>query len=170
MFMNNNRNKNTQILFSSFTICYHHDYSKNPKLKVLKLNPNSPAINPTDDHEPRSDREPKTPYLRCSRSQLETSVRSSSRQRPSQLETQPVRDPIPFATQLDSQNVRDPSQRQSVRDWQQPVRDSTISARDLSNDQFQRVTRSVPARDDQQAIRSRLFFIRWSIQPDLRLR
>ncbi|KAF3510389.1 hypothetical protein F2Q69_00009030 [Brassica cretica] len=79
-----------------------------------------------------------------------------------------------FATQLDtkldSQHVRDPSQRQSVCDRQQPVRDSTILARDLSNDQFQLATRSVPTRDDQQAIRSRLFFIRWSIQPDLRLR
>ncbi|KAF3529732.1 hypothetical protein DY000_02042421 [Brassica cretica] len=66
-------------------------------------------------------------------------------------------------TKLDSQHVRDPSQLQSVRD-------STISACDLSNDQFQLATRSVPARDDQQAIRSRLFFIRWSIQPDLRFR
>ncbi|KAF2618703.1 hypothetical protein F2Q68_00041383 [Brassica cretica] len=44
----------------------------------------------------------------------------------------------------------------------QYVRDPTISARYS--------TRSVPARDDQQAIRSRLFSIRWSIQPDLRLR
>ena len=33
MFMNKNKNKNTQILFSSFTIRYQHDYSKNPKLK-----------------------------------------------------------------------------------------------------------------------------------------
>ncbi|KAF3609133.1 hypothetical protein DY000_02047553 [Brassica cretica] len=77
---------------------------------------------------------------------------STSRQRPSQLDTQPVRDPIPFATQLDtkldSQHVCGPSQRQSVRDRQQPVRDSTISARDLSNAQFQLATRSVPARDD----------------------
>ena len=124
--MNNNRNKNTQILFSSFTICYHHDYSKNPKLKVLKLNPNSPAINPTDDHEPRSDREPKTPYLRCSRSQLETSVRSSSRQRPTQLDTQldsqHVRGPI-------AAPVRDPSQLQSVSD-------QTATRSRLDNDQY----------------------------------
>ncbi|KAF3510390.1 hypothetical protein F2Q69_00009033 [Brassica cretica] len=67
-----------------------------------------------------------------------------SRQRPAQLDTQPVRDLIPFATQLDtkldSQHVRDPSQRQSVRDRQQPVPDSTISARDLSNDQFHPAT------------------------------
>ncbi|KAF3589935.1 hypothetical protein F2Q69_00028484 [Brassica cretica] len=91
-------------------------------------------------------------YQSIPRNELETSVRSSSRQRPSQLDTQPVRDPIPFATQLDtnldSQHVCGPSQRQSVRDRQQPVRDSTISARDLSNAQFQLATRSVPARDD----------------------
>ncbi|KAF3495859.1 hypothetical protein DY000_02053471 [Brassica cretica] len=76
--------------------------------------------------------------------------------RPSQLDTQPVRNLIPFATQLDtkldSQHVRDPSQRQSVRYRQQPVRDSTISARDLSNGQFQ------PATISKQSVRGSSLF------------